>query len=153
MHSFVTVAVPFDAAHLAAVEQALNAIGNQAIGLSATVNPILSASSSLVDPQFAGLSSNIASQLHQVAKIIAVRQATGAARQIFFVQLRSFDTHNDQLNRQQALFAGVGLAALMMSSSMPSSGSVACRICAGTVIFLSNIRWLPMIFWNSAGSV
>jgi uncharacterized protein (DUF1501 family) len=89
---------------------ALNAIGNQAIGLSATVNPILWASSSLVDPPFAGLSSSIASQLHQVAKMIAARQATGAARQIFFVQLGSFDTHNDQLNRQQALFADLSPA-------------------------------------------
>jgi uncharacterized protein (DUF1501 family) len=84
---------------------ALNAIGNQALALSTTVNPILTASSALVDPPFAALKSSIASQLHQVAKLIAARQVTGAARQIFFVQLGSFDTHNDQLNRQQALFA------------------------------------------------
>jgi uncharacterized protein (DUF1501 family) len=84
---------------------ALNAIGNQALALSSTVNPILTASSALVDPPFAALKSSIASQLHQVAKLIAARQATGAVRQIFFVQLGSFDTHNDQLNRQQALFA------------------------------------------------
>ena len=89
---------------------ALNAIGNQAIGLSATVNPILAASSALVDLPFAGLGSSIASQLHQVAKMIAARQATGAARQIFFVQLGSFDTHNDQLNRQQALLADLSPA-------------------------------------------
>ncbi len=89
---------------------ALNTIGNQALALSATVNPILSASSPLVDPIFAGLSSDIASQLHQVAKMVAARQATGAARQIFFVQLGSFDTHNDQLNRQQALFADLSPA-------------------------------------------
>ncbi len=89
---------------------ALNTIGNQALSLSATVNPILSASSPLVDPIFAGLTSDIAKQLHQVAKMIAARQATGAARQIFFVQLGSFDTHNDQLNRQQALFADLSPA-------------------------------------------
>ncbi len=89
---------------------ALNAIGNQALALSTTVNPILSASSPLVDPIFAGLSSNIASQLHQVAKMIAARQATGAMRQVFFVQLGSFDTHNDQLNRQQALLADLSPA-------------------------------------------
>jgi uncharacterized protein (DUF1501 family) len=84
---------------------ALNAIGKQALTLSATVNPILSTSSPLVDPIFAGLTSEIADQLHQVAKVIAARAATGAARQIFFVQLGSFDTHNDELDRQQALFA------------------------------------------------
>lgn len=89
---------------------ALNAIGNQGLALSTTVNPILSSSSPLVDPAFAGLSSDIASQLHQVAKMIAARQATGAMRQVFFVQLGSFDTHNDQFNRQQALLADLSPA-------------------------------------------
>jgi uncharacterized protein (DUF1501 family) len=89
---------------------ALNGIGNQALALSGTVNPILSGTSAIVDPIFASLNSNIASQFHQVAKMIAARQATGAARQIFFVQLGSFDTHGDQLNRQQALFADLSPA-------------------------------------------
>ena len=40
----------------------------------------------------------------KVAKIIEARAATNAKRQIFFVQLGSFDTHGDQLNRQQNLF-------------------------------------------------
>jgi uncharacterized protein (DUF1501 family) len=89
---------------------ALNGIGNQALALSGTVNPILSGASAIVDPIFAPLSSDIANQFHQVAKMIAARQATGAARQIFFVQLGSFDTHGDQLNRQQALFADLSPA-------------------------------------------
>jgi uncharacterized protein (DUF1501 family) len=89
---------------------ALSGIGNQALALSGTVNPILAGSSTIVDPLFAGLNSDIANQLHQVAKLIAARQATGAARQIFFVQLGSFDTHGDQLNRQQALFADLSPA-------------------------------------------
>ena len=89
---------------------AVSAIGNQALALSGTVNPILSASSPIVDPIFASLNSDIATQLHQVAKMIAARQATGAARQIFFVQLGSFDTHSDQANRQQALFADLSPA-------------------------------------------
>jgi uncharacterized protein (DUF1501 family) len=89
---------------------ALNGIGNQALALSGTVNPILSGSSAIVDPIFAPLNSDIANQFHQVAKMIAARQATGAARQIFFVQLGSFDTHGDQLNRQQALFADLSPA-------------------------------------------
>jgi uncharacterized protein (DUF1501 family) len=37
--------------------------------------------------------------------LIEARAATGARRQIFFVQLGSFDTHGDQINRQQNLFA------------------------------------------------
>ena len=84
---------------------AAQASGKQALQFSAAVNPILSGASPTVDPLFASLNSSIATQLHQVAKMIAARTATGAKRQVFFVQLGSFDTHNDQLNRQQALFA------------------------------------------------
>ncbi|MFZ3321485.1 MAG: DUF1501 domain-containing protein [Usitatibacter sp.] len=83
---------------------AVNESGNQALDLSAIVNPILSSPSPTVDPAFAGLTSSIAQQLHQVAKVIAARDGTGALRQVFFVQLGSFDTHGDQLNRQKALF-------------------------------------------------
>ena len=109
-------------ARLAAVQQLLalpsgnafvagaNQIGAQALQLSATVNPILANANSTVAPIFAPLKSSIASQFFQVAKMIEARAATGAKRQIFFLQLGSFDTHGDQLNRQQALFADLSPA-------------------------------------------
>jgi uncharacterized protein (DUF1501 family) len=87
-----------------------NAIGSQALALSGTVNPILGNVNSAAAPFFANLSSSIAQQFLQVAKLIEGRQATGAARQVFFVQLGSFDTHGDQLRRQQALFADLSPA-------------------------------------------
>jgi uncharacterized protein (DUF1501 family) len=104
-------------ARLAAVQQLLtqgfantfvtgaNAIGSQALHLSATVNPILASTNSTVAPIFASQKTGTANQLYQVAKMIEARAATGAKRQIFFVQLGSFDTHGDQINRQQNLFA------------------------------------------------
>jgi len=104
-------------ARLAAVQQLLtqgsantfvtgaNAIGTQALQLSATVNPILASMNSTVAPIFASQKTGTANQLYQVAKMIEARAATGAKRQIFFVQLGSFDTHGDQINRQQNLFA------------------------------------------------
>jgi uncharacterized protein (DUF1501 family) len=79
-------------------------IGAQALDLSATVNPILANANSTIAPLFVNLKTSTANQLYQVAKLIEARAATGAARQIFFVQLGSFDTHGDQLNRQQNLF-------------------------------------------------
>ncbi len=82
-----------------------NAIGSQALQLSATVNPILTNTNSTVAPIFASQKTSTANQLFQVAKMIEARAATGARRQIFFVQLGSFDTHGDQINRQQNLFA------------------------------------------------
>jgi uncharacterized protein (DUF1501 family) len=81
-----------------------NGIASQALRLSGLVNPIINNANSTVAPLFAPLTSTIASQLFQVAKMIEGRAATGAKRQIFFVQLGSFDTHNDQLNRQKTLF-------------------------------------------------
>jgi uncharacterized protein (DUF1501 family) len=104
-------------ARLAAVQQLLSqasgntfvdgdaAINTQALRLSATVNPILTGTTSAIAPLFASLKTGTANQLLQVAKMIEARAATGARRQIFFVQLGSFDTHGDQLNRQQNLFA------------------------------------------------
>ncbi len=103
-------------ARLAAVQQLLaqgssnvlvsgaNAIATQALHLSTSVNPILANANSTVASLFAPLKTNTANQLFQVAKLIEARAATGARRQIFFVQLGSFDTHGDQLNRQQNLF-------------------------------------------------
>jgi uncharacterized protein (DUF1501 family) len=103
-------------ARLAAVQQLLtqgsantfvtgaNAIGNQALQLSAIVNPILASTNSTVAPIFADQKTGTANQLYQVAKMIEARAAIGAKRQIFFVQLGSFDTHGDQINRQQNLF-------------------------------------------------
>jgi uncharacterized protein (DUF1501 family) len=85
-------------------------IGTQALQLSGTVNPILANTNSTAAPIFAPLNSSIASQFFQVAKMIEARAATGASRQIFFVQLGSFDTHGDQLNRQQNLFADLSPA-------------------------------------------
>src|SRR6202158_4430328 len=104
-------------ARLAAVHQLLgqgsantfvtgaNAIGNQALHLSAPVNPILASTNSTVAPIFASQKTGTANQLYQVAKMIEARAVTGAQRQIFFVRLGSFDTHGDQINRQQNLFA------------------------------------------------
>jgi uncharacterized protein (DUF1501 family) len=49
--------------------------------------------------------SYLASQLQQVARIIQVRQALGLGRQIFFVQTGGYDTHSDQLNAHNNLYA------------------------------------------------
>jgi uncharacterized protein (DUF1501 family) len=85
---------------------AANAIGNQALTLSATMNPILSNANSSVAPLFAPLSgNNTAVALFQIAKTIEARAATGARRQIFFVSLGNFDTHANQATTQANLLA------------------------------------------------
>ena len=79
-------------------------ITQQAIALSATVNPILNNANSTVASLFAGQNSTIAQQLLVVAKLIEARATTGIRRQIFFVSLGGFDTHNNELNTHQNLF-------------------------------------------------
>ena len=85
-------------------------IGRQALSLSSLVNPILTNANSTIAPLFSSLTSTISKQFFQVAKLIEARAATGARRQIFFVQLGSFDTHTDQLARQQTLFNDLSAA-------------------------------------------
>jgi len=49
--------------------------------------------------------SYLGAQLQQVASIIQVRQALGLGRQVFFVQVGGYDTHSDQLNVHNSLYA------------------------------------------------
>ncbi|MFO1418486.1 MAG: DUF1501 domain-containing protein [Methylotetracoccus sp.] len=48
-------------------------------------------------------SNGLASQLQMVARIISVRQTLKASRQVFFVGLGSWDTHDDHLDRHALL--------------------------------------------------
>ena len=81
----------------------------QGIAASTTLNPVLTGTSSVAS-LFAGQNNSIAQQLLQVAKMIEARNSIAAGRQIFFVSLGGFDTHNDQLNRQRNLFNELGPA-------------------------------------------
>jgi uncharacterized protein (DUF1501 family) len=54
--------------------------------------------------------SSLGAQLRLVARMIATRNALGAKRQVFFVSLGGFDTHDDQLTTQPGLHAQVANA-------------------------------------------
>jgi uncharacterized protein (DUF1501 family) len=92
------------------IVQATQAEATAALSASKLVAPVLAGTSSTVDSLFAGLTSSIALQLKQVARMIAARQTLGVGRQIFFVSQSSYDTHNDQLNRQGTLFGDLSPA-------------------------------------------
>ena len=72
-------------------------ITKRAQSLAGLVNPILTTTSPAVTAAFAGQTSSIAAQLATVAKMIEARAATGASRQIFFVSMGGFDTHNNEV--------------------------------------------------------
>ena len=85
-------------------------IMQQAIALSATVNPILGNANSTIAGHFAGQNSTVAQQFLAVAKMIEARAITGSRRQIFFVSLGGFDTHNNELATQQNLLGQLSQA-------------------------------------------
>jgi uncharacterized protein (DUF1501 family) len=98
------------AADASLIEQATARQIDRALAAGQRVAPILSGAGSMVDAHFAGLSSGIALELLQVARLIAARATLGATRQIFFVSQGGYDTHNDELARQDRLFADLAPA-------------------------------------------
>jgi uncharacterized protein (DUF1501 family) len=94
-----------------------------AIQSSGVLNPILKATTSTVSSYFSSLSTNIASQLLAVAKVIEARSTLGASRQVFLVSLGSFDTHSDELNTQATLFGEMGPAIKAFHDAMAAIGA------------------------------
>jgi uncharacterized protein (DUF1501 family) len=87
------------------------AIVQRAIAAQADLNTVMLATTSVAAPTqymayYNYLSNNpIATQLQTVARIIAGQTTLGAHRQIFFVNVSGFDTHNGQLAAQGDLMA------------------------------------------------
>jgi uncharacterized protein (DUF1501 family) len=54
--------------------------------------------------------SSLGGQLRQVANLINVRNTLGMKRQVFFVGLGGFDTHDDQIEVQQAILGQLSAA-------------------------------------------
>jgi uncharacterized protein (DUF1501 family) len=94
-----------------------------ALTSSAILNPILSATNTAVSQYFTALSSDFASQLLAIAKVIEARSALGSQRQVFLATLGSFDTHTDQLDRQQTLLAQLDPALTAFHGAMAAIGA------------------------------
>ena len=67
-------------------------------------------------------SSSVAAQLRVVSRMIASRTALGAKRQIFFVGIGGFDTHDNQLTTQPGLHAQVAGALAYFYDNMVTLG-------------------------------
>ena len=97
----------------AALVRGAGDINKAAISASEAITSLLVKTDSVAAATFnasAGNAANsfFAQSLRQVAKVIEVNSTLGLKRQIFFVQLGGFDTHNDQLGGQQKLLAELG---------------------------------------------
>jgi len=63
---------------------------------------------------------SLASQLRVVSRMIAARNTLGAKRQVFFVSLGGFDTHDDQLSDQPVLHTQLAAALQYFNDNMQS---------------------------------
>jgi uncharacterized protein (DUF1501 family) len=80
-------------------------INTVAVSSSSLLNPVITATSTTVQTAFNGLTTSIAAQLKQVARLIEARSTLQQQRQIFFVSLGGFDTHNNEIATQANLFS------------------------------------------------
>lgn len=85
-------------------ERAYADVQRRALEFSDRVNDALAAAAPLgtVFP-----STNLATQLNTVARLIAVRDRLQMQRQVFFVATGGFDTHNNQVQDQPGLLGGL----------------------------------------------
>ena len=76
-----------------------------------------------LDPTSMKLTDNgLASSLQTVARVIAGRQALGVSRQVFFVELGGFDTHDTQAKRHATLLSQLGGAFEYFDQLMITAG-------------------------------
>jgi uncharacterized protein (DUF1501 family) len=61
---------------------------------------------------------SLSQQLHEVARVIKAHSQIGDARQIFFVEIGGFDTHNDELTTQQQLLRYVSSYLSVFNTAM-----------------------------------
>jgi uncharacterized protein (DUF1501 family) len=94
-----------------------------ALANSATLNPILTNTTTTASQAFTGLTGNFAQQMLAIAKVIEARSTLGARRQVFLATLGSFDTHTSQLVEQQALFAQLDPALIAFDAAMTAIGA------------------------------
>jgi uncharacterized protein (DUF1501 family) len=96
------------------IQAAQNSL-KDAIAVAQAVNAAVAGSSSL-GVTFA--STDIGTQLAQVAKLIQVRAALGATRQIFFCSQGGYDTHSNQLPLQVTLYSNLANALAAFDQAM-----------------------------------
>jgi len=94
-----------------------------ALASSATLNPILTTTDATLSARFGALTSNFAKQLLAIAKVIEARGSLGARRQVFLATLGSFDTHSDEVNRQQSLLTELDAGLTAFHGAMADIGA------------------------------
>jgi uncharacterized protein (DUF1501 family) len=96
-------------------------VTRRSIEADASLSAALASAPALdVPPEQSG--NSLALQLRMVARAIAARTTLGARRQVFFVALGGFDTHDDQLTDQPALHAKLAAALAYFNGALDQLG-------------------------------
>ncbi|MFO1502581.1 MAG: DUF1501 domain-containing protein [Steroidobacteraceae bacterium] len=89
-------------------ERAYATVQQRAVQFSDSVNAALAQARSFIALPDSGVTlSSLSTQLRTVAKMISVRSQLAMSRQIFFVQIGGFDTHDDLVTLQPGLLGDV----------------------------------------------
>ncbi len=100
--------------------RALNGVHGRALAMAQRVNEALSQA-----PVFgtAFPQGGLGQQLQMVARLIAVRELLSVSRQVFFVSMGGFDTHDDQVDLQPGLLGGVSAGLAAFASALDEIGA------------------------------
>lgn len=95
------------------------AVGNRAIDSAAFITDSLA---TVGDPATTFPTSNLGKQLRMVARMIRSRSALGASRQMFFIGIGGYDTHDTQLRDQALRLADLSQSVKAFDDCMIESG-------------------------------
>jgi uncharacterized protein (DUF1501 family) len=93
---------------------------SRAVELSSLVNDGIGGMSAL---QTAFPDTALGRQLHMAARMVQARDAIGVSRQMFFVSMGGWDTHDDQLVRQSTLLAELSAGISAFHAAMTEVGA------------------------------
>ena len=96
---------------------------SSALTSSAIVNPLLTSTTTTSATYFNGLTSGFAKQMLAIANLIEGRSALGARRQLFLVNLGSFDTHTNEIAAHQQLYTDLGVGLKAFHAAMAAIGA------------------------------
>jgi len=101
--------------HGHAMERAFAQVREEAIALDGLIRTSLDAAPPL---QTVFPDTSLGRQLRMVARMIGIRQPLGQQRQVFFVRLDGFDTHDGQLTQHPLLLTVLGQACAAFQAAM-----------------------------------
>ncbi len=115
----------FDAIRGQDVHLPLVRASNETLQQAVDIAALFGTDPTLSPDRFSGLSTSISRQLKQVAKIVKLNRDSaglGLNRQVFFVQQGGYDTHQNQISEQAALFDGLSRALSAFQLTMEDLG-------------------------------